>query len=1072
MRFGQSGAASYQDYNMYTLNSGTGISGFEEEFSALMGALFKPDFTDVEAEREFYHIGISSDATTGKKSLVEQGTVYNEEQTGQRIYDYYFALNKEVFGGANPFAFDIGGLTDEMRSVAIPEIRDFHSQQYRLGRGTGFIFVFPPKENVSGFLARISVEFRKLPKDDSSNSASISPEQRPKYPFTSAPTKEVNLYPFPSSNAADRGDVRLGWAPVKAESQVELRLLQLFMRILADGEQSLLYKTLVDSKNREVDSGATGIDTEVVLLNSAWFPAEFIGLRGIPGNRINVDRVEELRKHVLAKIEELSGYADNSAELLAFNRIVLARAKAWQRDQKVWIKSSPLFGDEYRTDWKEQFGYLEMNPSFVRSLSDAPVWQAVESQINSGKNLWSNVIRHFRLLETPYATASVPDTQLLASIELDRQKRIRNKVEELENTFGVSGEQSALSRYQEIESRKSAEIDRIDSRVARPRFSEHPPLTPDDGVEYKQFHLNNTPVIAVLFEGTPTIDLGLSFDLRKIPAKYHKYLPMLPRCFDSLGLKTPDHVISYSDLLAETQKIFSAFSIEYDSNPISKRADLSIRASTTSLQEMETALKLLTEIFRFSNLDVSNADRLRDLVDGRLAEEDVYNKGDDSSWFWNPADSFRHQDDALYIAVRSHFTQAHWDNRLKWLLHEPVSSEQLAKLGKFADQFLASSNGLSAKDLSAALAQLETSGLEKELVQYWQRNIAAFPEREVLNGFRRLTAEVQADLSVGPAQTMRELKELQGLIIHQGALRMDVTIDPSLLENVTPVLTRFLGSLPASREPSAIQRSDSEQSAAEAPILENVEKRLGASSRAFPWYVGFEDSQSATGGVAFSADFLDYSQVDRRSVIKLLSSKIVSGTGPQTLFMKTFESGLAYSNSVSSDPNLKLLSYYADRTPDIGALVQLVNSFTARIPDFHDSSLLDYILRKAFPSPRSTSTFTDRGKSLAQDIYNGNEPAKVRRFSEAILKLRNDPNLLSEIIRSGLPSIAPVLLQPSFREAQRRERSIFFMVGTERLLADAEKQLAIPKLIRLYASDFWIDDRNSSSMANRSKAVR
>jgi hypothetical protein len=63
---------------------------------------------------------------------------------------------------------------------------------------------------------------------------------------------------------------------------------------------------------------------------------------------------------------------------------------------------------------------------------------------------------------------------------------------------------------------------------------------------------------------------------------------------------------------------------------------------------METELKLLTEIFRFSNLD-------------------VYDKGDDSSWFWSPADSFRHQDDALYIAVRSHFTQAHWD---KWTFNE------------------------------------------------------------------------------------------------------------------------------------------------------------------------------------------------------------------------------------------------------------------------------------------------------------------------------------------------------------------------------------------------------------------
>ena len=76
-------------------------------------------------------------------------------------------------------------------------------------------------------------------------------------------------------------------------------------------------------------------------------------------------------------------------------------------------------------------------------------------------------------------------------------------------------------------------------------------------------------------------------------------------------------------------------------------------------------------------------------------------------------------------------------------------------------------------------------------------------------------------------------------------------------------------------------------------------------------------------------------------VLHLLSSKIVSGTGPHTLFMKTIESGLAYTNSVGSEPRLKLLYYYADHVPDIGALVTLANSVATGIPQLEDDSLLD-----------------------------------------------------------------------------------------------------------------------------------
>jgi Zn-dependent M16 (insulinase) family peptidase len=1051
MRLSQFGAASYEDYNLYCLTSGTGMAGFTEQFDAFLDALYAPDFTDIEAEREFYHLGIASDPTTSKRHLIEQGTVYNEEQTDQGSLNFYFELNKQQFGRSNPFAFNIGGSPDEMRDVTPAEIRQFHAAHYRLGPGTGFIFVFSPKENVTSFLTRISADFARLPTGAGLPVAPVASKQ-PKYDFTPSTDKEIKIYPFPSANDSDRGEVRFGWEPTRANSQVELRLLQLFLRAVADGERSLLYKSLIDTKSKTLNSEATSIESQVFLGNSPWFPAESIGLSGIPGNRITTETVEQLRQHILRTIKRVSLYSDDSQELLAFNHLVMSYAKAWERDQRVWMKSAPLFGSEYKTEWKEHLNYLETDSSFVRSLSDTAVWQNVESQIKAGKNPWRAVILRFHLLETPYATASKPSSQMLAKLESERKQRVQEKVKQLERVFGVTEEQQALEQYEQIELKKTAEIDSIDSKVARPRFTDHPPLTPDDDIQFEQLRLSTVPVIAVLFDRAPTIDVGMSFDLRQIPEKYYKYLPILPRSFDSVGLKTQSGATSYSDLLAETQRDLSAFSIEYSSNAASRRADLAIRASTTSPQELQTALTLISEMLQFSNVDISTVDRLRDLVNERLADDDGF-RTSDSGWLWKLSNAFRYQDDPLYTALNSHFTQAHWDGRLRWLLHQPVSRGDIQSLGSFAERILASSQGVPANQLATKLSQLEVTGLEKELVQYWLHNISSFPESGRLRGLRQLTTEVQEDLTAGPAQSIKQLMELQRLVVDRNALRVDITVDPSLLADVKPMLTRFIGSIPevASRQ-KVSKRMDGS-----APIMRTIEKRVGASGDNFPWYVGLEDSHSVNGGVVFSADFLGYTQLDRQSLIIFLASKLASGTGPHTFFMKTIESGLAYSNSIGSDPRNRVLMYYADRVPDIASLVQLVNSVAASIPNLDDASLLDYTLQKAFPFQRSMSAFADRGRSLAHDIYDGNEPAKIRRFSEAILRLRDDRGLMLEVTRSGLPSIGPVLLKPEFRNAQRSQRSIFFLVGPERLLADAEKRLAIPRLLRMYPCDFWMD---------------
>jgi len=361
------------------------------------------------------------------------------------------------------------------------------------------------------------------------------------------------------------------------------------------------------------------------------------------------------------------------------------------------------------------------------------------------------------------------------------------------------------------------------------------------------------------------------------------------------------------------------------------------------------------------------------------------------------------------------------------------------------------------------VSQSNATGLQQELLDYWQRNLGAFPESELTAGLQSLTAEVEEDLKKGPAQTIEDLKELQKIVLDRGTLKLDVALDPAVLAEVRPVLAEFLRAIPAGQLQN--QQQQRPQTRNEFPVMTKVEKRYGMSGNAFPWYVGLLDPDSPTAGVMFSADFPGYSRIDRESLVEALATKLVSGTGPHTLFAKTIEDGLAYSSFVSSDPIWRLVWYYADRSPSIVALVDLVNSTAHKVSDFHEASMVDYALQHSFAIPRSLSSFSDRGRGLAKDIYDGNDPQAVRQFSEAILKLRKDPNLLSEITRAGLISLGSVLLEPKFLEQQRSSRSVFFFVGPERLLREAEQNLPIPKLLRLYPSDFWIDSPEESVRA-------
>src|SRR5262249_11038427 len=154
------------------------------------------------------------------------------------------------------------------------------------------------------------------------------------------------------------------------------------------------------------------------------------------------------------------------------------------------------------------------------------------------------------------------------------------------------------------------------------------------------------------------------------------------------------------------------FSIRYDVNPVSHRADLTIRASMTDLSEFRVGLKLIGQMMAFNNLEPSNAARMRDIIERRLRQEDAYYRGENDYPFMGLGYAFRYQSDALYVALESVFTRAHWDGRLQWLLHQPVSPEEITDLSNFAKEILPSFSGMSTEDISQQIETSNAKGLE------------------------------------------------------------------------------------------------------------------------------------------------------------------------------------------------------------------------------------------------------------------------------------------------------------------------------------------------------------------------
>ena len=490
--------------------------------------------------------------------------------------------------------------------------------------------------------------------------------------------------------------------------------------------------------------------------------------------------------------------------------------------------------------------------------------------------------------------------------------------------------------------------------------------------------------------------------------------------------------------------------VNYRLNPEADRYELLIKASGVGLGEFQAALEYVRRITHDNDLSAQNLPRLHDLLRHQQYSERMLTQRPEEEWIETLAQAFRYQNSHLFLSLGAQPTRLHHLNRLTWLLAGPVPADTLADLEGFSARLLDSLRTLPVAGMEQRLAGMQETGWRGQLIDYWLAHLQAWPAPLVWEGLRRLSVEVMADLRVGHAQAIQEMRRLQVLVLNRARMRLWLVGDPELLQRAQPGV-------------EALVQSFQRQTVVGAPgtgadlVWARIHRRQPAITPGYPAHVGYVQEAAVTGSVIVTARGPTYLDHDEASLVELLAAKVLAGTGPHTWYKLTWEVGLAYGNGLDIRPRLGTLLYYADRCPSLRATLAFVGALGQEVSWLSEASYVDYALAQTFNFSRAAKPWTARAEAMATDLAEGLTPAQLQRFSQQILELRQDPRLL-ERIREALPRVtARVTVGQGARGIQSAARTIFFMMASEPQLAEAEAALQGQPLARVWPSDFWLD---------------
>jgi Zn-dependent M16 (insulinase) family peptidase len=1069
MSLAQSNASTYQYYTVYHLNTAGGSEVFYSLVTNYMDALLHPDYTEEEVRREVRNWGVAENPDKTLR-LDEKGSVYNEmvssmNNPGARAYR---ALGSLILGTAHPLSFNSGGSPEGIRRMQANDIRRFHAENYHLGNMGAIVSV--PKDMTPGsVLNRMNAILNKLePKSEKRDFMSL--EKLP--PMRPAEAGKFQVVEYPNRNQQQPGSMRFAFPANLSLDLTEKIALDKFLRVFLTGPNSNLYKKLVDSKTREIDLGATSIFgfRDNLLGNPV-----FIELSDVAAAHLTEEKASLVRQKIAEEFSRVAAFKDNSPELKEFNERFANALVEYRRSLSKFVNTPPGFG--FRSGgngygWLWQTKHLSETEDFRKSVTYKPQIAEIERMLASGKNIWRVYINKWKFAATrPYAVVARANPGLIEQDAAERKARADAEIAVLKQKYNVADEQAAIRLYRAEYDAKTLELEKLEKSSAR-KFLENPPLTLDDPLDYKVSSIGTVQLVASNFENMSGATAGIALRTDVIPEDELVYLSLMPALLRSVGVVRGGTPLSFEEMSEQLRREILSLNLSFTGNIKTNRYELIARGAGNDTAESRRAIEWMRLVLQNPNWRTENLPRIRDVVDQQLAGLRRTMQGSEESWVHNPANAYMAQNNPVHLATLSFLTQVHNAHRLRWMLKDAGNSENQTAISAYLMK-LASAKGnreelktfLAAVDGNKEQAGKISDALKPLLEDFTKlpaaaRNLAVeaakdlgqtlndIPDSSLAADWAYLSNQIRQDLLQTPAQTLAKLEQIRSKLLNTGNARMFVIgsrdTQAKLEANFKNLLSGF-DNAPVNRIPYAKTRR----------IDERVKTRNRTTEN--PVFVGLR-APNMTGGVFINqVPFVSYADTDREKLLDFLASKLYGGSGAHSVYTKTLNAGLAYSNGIGSNPASGLFLYYAERTPELpqtlGYIVQEIKK------PLNDPGLSEYTIASSFSS-RAASPYEQRGEAMAADLADGLTPETVARFRRGILELRKMPNLAEELYKRKDKVYAPLL--PGYGiKGKTVAGANYFVIGAEKQMSAYETYLkssdaAESSLYRLYPRDYWI----------------
>lgn len=1083
----ESSAMTMKWRTCYHFNTTAETDVFFKQLELRLDAMLNPDYTDLEIEREVRNFGVAEDPKTKKLTLEEKGTVYNEMigYVKAPIWPLWTAQMKAIYGAGHPLTYESGGTPEMLRELSPSQIREFHKAKYKLSN-MGMIGVFPkalPLPVILKKMNRILSGIQKEPADLSL----VNQSDIPLFPAPQpAKAGMIQIIPYAESNKQKSQTVDFAWtASLDLDSREHL-LLDLFLTSFAGDASTPLYKKLVDGKSAVLKIGATGVYASST--DEQGTPI-MIGATDVASQYLNAADIEKLRDLIISELKRISELKADSPELAKFNKQVESRVDQVKNRSQEFLDTPPSFGVR-RTSaaWMEHLNRLALGGKYERSLTMKDDLGFVEEKLALKENIWRDYLKKWNLLDQiPMAVTLRPDPGLIEKDEAETRKRIKDETERLKTRYQTEDEQEALRKFRADYDRDTMQLEALSKAVLDARFTDHPPMTKDDQLEYRVWTMaDRVPVLSTRFDTMSAASTSLFLRIDSIPERDLPYLALFPALLTKVGVIENGKAVSYDECLDRWREEIGGVSAGYVSDLYQGRYEFEITGSGNTPAKSLKAIYWMGLLLEHPNWTVENLPRIRDCVQHSLSSmRKVRESGYEENWVNGTVQAYWRQAVPLMLHTHSFLTQTHDIQRLRWQLKGDISEDNIRAFVGFltriqidekADGKLAligknpkrselisllnalqkhSDTGLTASFKAAyddftALAPT-VSALVLDAADDLLQDLPDIPDSSLKSDWNEICTQISQDIQVQPSATLAKLDSIRKLLLTTGAARVNLVGSSSTQTRLEPAISELIERL--EKKPFVVQKySDTPL------ILERLRQRNALEAEKKPIFLGLINEKSTQGVIMNGAPAIKYTDLDEESLLRFLAFQIFAGGGGHSVYMKTWGAGLAYGNGVRGDVH-SMIAYYADKCPSIPETIKFVIKELKEGSKHPDPALAEYALAQVFSS-RAAGTYKSRAFSMGEDLASNKTPETVRKFREAILKLRKDPKFTEKLYARMFSEYGKVLPGMGVKCSEVPD-GIYFVIGDENQMQSYDTYLKTvegpdTKLYRIYARDYWI----------------